>query len=175
MKKHVLCIVLIILARSLFAKTAPLPAWFMHVYQQQKLNQEFELTAYRSPAFLEADFNGDGIKDIAALIIEKRTHKKGVLLIEAKSKHYFVFGAGTLTGKKKVDIRDDFKWVDTWGVYDKPTAYETRVNIKKEVMSIKRNIPNKGINLWAIDDDDPQYGELIYWNSKQYVWINQGV
>jgi len=156
------------------AQLKVIPGWFVNAFNQQKLNSYYELKSYIKPGFLEADFNGDGIKDIAALVIEKRTHKKGIILIYAKSLNHFVFGAGTMVGKKGFDDSDNLKWVDGWSIYKDKIAYETKFNNGDIEGEIKRRLPNKGISIWANQDGAPLAGGIIYLDGKRFAWIHQG-
>lgn len=151
-----------------------LAAWFTQAFKQQKLNEKYELKAYLKPAFLNADFNGDEVKDIATTIIEKKTSKIGLLLIHGRSNAVRVFGAGTKVGKAGFDDSDDLKWVAGWEIYKDRVAYETKFDNGDIVGSIKRKLSNRAISIWSEQDGAPLAGGLITWNGKKYIWIHQG-
>ena len=156
------------------AQQYSLPAWFTQAFKQNKFQEKYELKAYLKPAYLEADFNGDGVKDIATTIIEKKTHKKGLLLIHGKSNAVRIFGAGIKVGKAGFDDSDDLKWVSGWGIYKDKVAYETKFDNGDIVGSIKRTLINKAISIWSEQDGAPLAGGLITWNGKKFIWIHQG-
>ncbi|WP_158828492.1 hypothetical protein [Mucilaginibacter lacusdianchii] len=122
MKRLIPLLLLLTTAYHANAQQQSLPAWFTRAFKQHKLDEKYELKAYLKPAYLEADFNGDGIKDIIALIAEKKTHKRGLVLVHAGTGRFFVFGAGTAFGDTQGD--DDYKWSQGWAVYKRKLAYE---------------------------------------------------
>jgi hypothetical protein len=125
-----------------------------------------------NPSFLQEDFNGDGSSDVAVLVLEKVTHKRGVLLIHVNSLQYYVFGAGTKFG----DGSDNFSWANKWSIYKKKSAYETKFDKKNDDILEGKEIKLKRpcISLASIEDGAEVSGGLIYWNGKKYIWIHQG-
>jgi hypothetical protein len=156
------------------AQQRSLPAWFTQAFKQNNFQEKYELKTYLKPAYLEADFNGDGLKDIATTIIEKNTGKKGLLLIHGRTNTVRVFGAGTKVGKAGFDDSDDLKWVAGWEVFKDKVAYETKFDNGDIVGSIKRKLSNRAISIWSEQDGAPLAGGLITWNGKRYIWIHQG-
>ncbi len=82
-----------------------LPAWFQQSFKVKGLDKRFSITPFLKKGLLQADFNGDKLKDIAVLVTEKATKKKGILLLHQQGS-YFTFGAGTKFGSGS----DNFKW-----------------------------------------------------------------
>ena len=111
-------------------------------------------------------------KDLAILIVEKATKRKGILLIHAKTTAHFIFGAGTAFGSGG----KDFKWADKWKLYTKRTAYETQFD--KESGDIiggnEIKLARPGILVEDYEDGAALAGGIIYWNGTKYVWIHQG-
>lgn len=132
----------------------------------------YVLNAFLQNPLLQADFNGDGSEDVAALIIEKSTKKKGILVMHGKTNEYFVLGAGTKFGSGP----ENFTGANKWTIYKKKTALEKVFNKEngdlvadREVRLSKPAILIEGVQGGAA----PGRG-LLYWNDSKYVWIQQG-
>lgn len=153
-------------------QNASYPAWLKDSLKRKGLDAKFEPSAWLQPSFLQDDFNGDGAADFAVPVVEKATHKKGILLIQAKSAGYFVFGAGTKFG----DGSDDFTWANKWSVYKKKTAYETQFDKKSgDVIGGKQiKLSHPCISVAVLEDGAETAGGLIYWTGTKYRWIHQG-
>src|SRR5581483_5756762 len=74
------------------AQTNHLPSWFMNVYHKKGLDKKYALASFLKPSFQQADFNGDASPDIAVLMVDKQTKRRGILLIHNKTNDYFIFG-----------------------------------------------------------------------------------
>ena len=137
--------------------------------KKKGLDSKYELSSFLKPAFLKEDFNGDGATDIAVLVVEKSTQKKGILLIPGRSSACYVFGAGNSFGKGS----DDFAWADKWSVYKEKSAYETQFDKKSgDVKGGKETkISRPGIYIVSTEEAS---GGLIYWTGTKYRWIHQG-
>ena len=95
------------------AQTTNLPKWFVDRFKSNELDKKYEFNSFLKSSYLQADFNGDLNQDIAILIIEKATKKKGVLIFHGMSNDYFILGAGKEFGNGS----DNFTWADKWEVY----------------------------------------------------------
>jgi len=148
-----------------------LPPWFLKSVKQLKLNNKYELKGSLKPTFFVADFDGDGKPDVAMLANERRTKKKGVLIIQQEGQKYFVFGAG----KKFGNGLDNYKWAGGWKIYTDKIAYETLFD-KDGAMSGSKKIVLKrpAIFIYDLEDGEPNSGGIIYWTDKKYIWIHQG-
>lgn len=173
MRYIIFAITLLIAAKST-VQNVDMPTWFVDVYKQKKINEKYVFKAFLKPAFLQADFDGDGIADIAALIVDKRTNNKGILLITGKTYKSIVFGAGNKIGKLGFDDFDNFNWIGGWKIYNQKIAYETKFDNGDIVGTIKKKLPNRGLSIWSLQDGEPLAGGIIYWNGKGWSWIHQG-
>ena len=65
--------ILHLLATSFWSQPAPapLPSWAEARWNTANLGQTFSRANYAKPNYLEADFNGDGKRDIAILVTRK--------------------------------------------------------------------------------------------------------
>ncbi|HEX8023904.1 hypothetical protein [Mucilaginibacter sp.] len=155
---------------SLFAQ-AKMPAWFYNSFRTLKLDQHYGISNFIKPSFLSADFNGDGSKDIAALIISKKNKKKGILIIHQTSHKYFVMGAGVNFGNGG----DDFNWAKGWKLYKDKVVYETVFDKDDNISgSKKNNLKHPGVYIYDLMDGEPNSGGVISCNGEKYIWIHQG-
>jgi hypothetical protein len=168
--KHFVLFILLISAHWLYDQPNRSPVSFIKYFKEHNLNERYELTSFLKPGYLEADFNGDGINDVFITITEKRTHKKGLLLIDGKDKTYTIFGAGTNFGNSS-----NYSWLKGWKLYKKRMAYESLFDNDGN-MSGSRPIKLKfpGIFIYDVVDGAPYSGGLIYWDGYKYLWIHQG-
>lgn len=144
---------------------------FEEVFKGAKLSAKYQPLSFSKPAYFQSDFNGDGIKDIAILIIQKATKKQGILLLHGNSNQYFIFGAGTKFGSGL----DNFKWLKGWSLYNKKAAYETTFNKDGDVLGSKKiSLLRPALYVHDLEDGQPTAGGLIYWTGKKYIWIHQG-
>ncbi|MDB5124666.1 MAG: hypothetical protein JWP94_2795 [Mucilaginibacter sp.] len=168
--KYLIFFIFIILSLSLNAQST-IPAGFIKSFNQLKLDQKYQIKEYIKPSSLHADFNGDGNTDVAVPVIEKRTHKKGILLINGRTNQYFVFGAGTKFGNGS----DNFSWAAGWTLYKSKFAYESRFNRDGDILGSKKVKLNRpAFFIHDLEDGEPNSGGIIYWNGKKYVWIQWG-
>jgi len=172
--KRLILLLLLVTTNHLYAQQHTLPRWFTQAFNKQSLDKKYLLRTYHKLTFLEADFNGDGVKDVVAMILEKKSQKIGLLLIHGSTNKVTVFGAGVKVGKPGFDDSDDLKWIDGWEVYKEKVAYETKFDNGDIIGSIKRRLINKAISIWENQDGAPLAGGLITWNGKKYIWIHQG-
>jgi len=170
--KNLLIIFFAVSSLKLYSQS--IPSKFVNSFKQNKLDSKYQIKGYLKPSFLLADFNGDGISDISILITEKKTQKKGMVVLFGNSTQYFVFGAGIKVGRIGFDDTDDLKWMERWGLFKKGVAYETKFDNGDMVGSIKRKLTNKGIEMWSLEDGEPLAGGIIYWNGKKWIWIHEG-
>jgi len=154
-----------------YAQQQSMPEWFLHAYQQQKLDQKYILQAYIKPGFLEADFNGDGMKDIAALVVKKGGKEKGLLIMHAVTLKYIVFGAGI----DNPNGGRDFKWLDKWMLYKDKEAGETLFAKDGDITGWKTHkLKRTAIIVWGVEDGFEYSGGIYYWDGKKYIWLQQG-
>jgi hypothetical protein len=154
------------------SQTPTLPTWFSDAIKSKGLDKKYDISSFLKPSFLQADFSGDATQDIAVLVIEKGTKRKGILLIHGRTREHFLFGAGTAFGSGD----KDFKWADKWKLYTKKTAYETQFDKESgDILGSKEiKLVRPGIIIEDYEDGAALAGGIIYWNGKKYIWIHQG-
>jgi hypothetical protein len=168
--KYLFSLYIFLISSSVYAQSS-LPPEYIKSFKQLKLNEKYEIIKSFKPAYLQSDFNGDKLIDIAAIVFDKKTKKKGILLIEGGTKKYFVFGAGKTFGNGG----DDFKWMGGWELYKKRIAQETLFNEDGDILGSKGiKLLRAAFYIYDLEDGQPNSGGIIYWDGKKYIWIHQG-
>ena len=174
MMKQLIVFLLVLSTYSVYGQGAKLPKWFEEEFYKKGLGSNYNIQSTIKPAYLKADFNGDGTVDIAVIIVEKRTSKVGILLIYGKTKKYVVFGASHQSSSA-IDGKDNLEWISGWKLYAKVSAAETRNNSSGDIIGTRKmKVKNKGIYIWANEGEVNISGEIIVWDGKKFVWIHQG-
>ncbi|MGB4847662.1 MAG: hypothetical protein WBP41_07060, partial [Saprospiraceae bacterium] len=62
-----------------------LPNWAIEIIRSDKVSDTYQISDFLNPFYLEDDFDGDDKTDIAVLITEKQTGKKGVLIMHVRT------------------------------------------------------------------------------------------
>jgi len=137
-----------------------LPDWFVELYETEKIGSNYKISDYLNPFYLEADFDGDNKIDIAVLIEEVKTKKRGILICHSQTKNVYVVGAGKAFGNGD----DDFGWMNIWKVY-RESKVEPGVG-EIEIIILKGQAMYVGKSGAA--------SALIYWTGKEYKWYQQG-
>ncbi|WP_295672340.1 hypothetical protein [uncultured Mucilaginibacter sp.] len=172
--KNVFFLFLITSSLRINAQSLSVPIESINLFKRYKLDEKYQITPFLKPPFLKADFNGDGINDVAVLVIETKSNKKGMIVFLGNKAGYVVFGAGKKVGKRGQDESDDLKWMDKWRIFSQRFAYETKFDNGDIAGTIKRKLPNKGISIWSVEDGEFNAGGIIYWNGRSWAWIHQG-
>jgi len=155
-----------------YGEKSALPKWFSQSFSSLKLDKQFKIIQPCKPAFLEGDFNGDKQKDIAVQIIDIKTKKRGILIINCGNNNYFVFGCGK---KFNDETFSDTNWLDGWKIFKSKKAYKPIFDADGGISGSKIIILKYlGISIYSIEDGDEIAGQLIYWNGNKYVSIHQG-
>jgi len=133
-----------------------IPQWVVGLFSAKKLDADYEFAFSLTPFYLAGDFNGDGKPDIAVLVKNKRSGKRGIAFCHGGKGEVFIVGAGKPLGNGG----DDFDWVDTWRVQSKRSASNTATATERaEAVLVEKSESGGG---------------LIYWDGKKYRWKQQG-
>lgn len=143
--------------------TQRLPNWAILRLNDLKIDDNYKISDYMNPFYLEADFDGDNKLDIAITIIEKNSNKKGFMIIHQNTNDYFIIGAGKDFGNGG----DDFKWMDIWKLDRGKQAHELTYSDKGDIDDSKI-ILLKGDGI-RVEKSESASG-LIYWNGEIYKW-----
>jgi len=145
-----------------------LPEWFLklNILKGKRFQNDYEFDNRLNPLYLEADFNGDNIIDIAIPIKQITSQKVGFAIIHGQTEEIFIIGAGTSI---KNGLSDDMNYIDIWKV--------NREKINEPGLDENGNIDENGPLLiknpsLQIEKSEVGGGQ-IYWNGKEYVYFHQ--
>jgi len=129
------------------------PEWVRHVVFESPLMENYILDSSHNPFYLEADFNEDGLIDIAFFVRSKLENKTGILIVNRGKNIGFILGAG-----KDIGMGTDISWCSRWFVYREKYIYNFKDKKKKYMIS------TPGIEI--VKDDKTSL--IIYWDKKRY-------
>jgi hypothetical protein len=124
------------------------------------LAKNYDLSLRINPFYLRGDFNGDGKIDVAVLVKQRSTGKLGIAIVHGATDKVTLLGAGTAIGNGG----DDFEWMDTWQVYSK--SFVNKQPVEKSGQHLRGDA--------LLVSKREAASALIYWNGKNYVWLQQG-
>tara|TARA_R110002072_G_scaffold303044_1_gene492082 strand:- start:32568 stop:33038 length:471 start_codon:yes stop_codon:yes gene_type:complete len=130
-----------------------IPSWVRHVVFESALMENYNLDTSRNPFYLEADFNDDGLMDIAFFVKSKLEGKTGVLIVNKGKNVGYILGAG-----KDIGIGADVFWCNIWFIYREKYIYNFKDKKKKFA------IETPGLELVK----DEKTSVVIYWDKKRY-------
>ncbi|MDX2362266.1 MAG: hypothetical protein QNK23_15775 [Crocinitomicaceae bacterium] len=140
------------------AELAPMedriPAWAQAVIEKSALIKGYTILEKYNPFYLEADFNGDEIIDIAFMIENKIGGKQGVLIINGGDNKPFIMGAG-----KDIGMGTDISWCQNWFVFRAKTVYN-HANKK----NVKVYLKNPALEIVKKEDTSL----ILYWDKRNY-------
>ena len=144
-----------------------LPFWVGTKVEQIKTERPVYIDNSINPFYLETDFNGDAVLDIALFIKEKETNKEGILIIHGQSLEAYLIGAG----ENFAHVGDDLKFLEVWKVYrDKEVA----LTVFSDEGDMEGNKTIK-IALPAISVASSEgASNLIIWEKDKYIWLHTG-
>lgn len=135
-----------------------IPAWAKPVISKAEIKDNYSISDTINPFYLEADFNGDKLEDIAFYIISKVDGKAGILIIHRQTNVHFIMGAG-----KGFGMGDHMNWVKIWNVHREKSIKSFTSD--KEEMSLKY----PAIRIVKSDE----ISAYFYWTGKKYKTFNQ--
>ena len=150
--------------KSVIDQDEPLPNWADHQFDQMR-SRYYRLFQVK-PTYLIADFTGDQVEDIA-LFVNRISDDKGGVIFLFKNDEPVIIGAGNQFGA----VGDDFKWADSWTLFDEKVAFEITFKENGNVLGNKEvQLEHPAISI----REDEGSGGLIYFNGAEFVWIHQG-
>lgn len=126
-----------------------------------ELTENYRTAAFLKPNYLIEDFNGNGTADIAVLIANKKTKKRGFIIYHPDMNQFYVLGAGEIFNEEAQ--WDDMNWVDNW-----------QINHQKKNPPGVQGGPDLMLKTPSIEITKSEVGGgIIYWNGKTYTYFHQ--
>ena len=149
--------------KSVIDQVEPLPNWADHQFNQMR-SRYYRLLQVE-PTYLIADFTGDKVEDIA-LFVNRISDDKGGVVFLFKNDEPIIVGAGNQFGAGG----DDFKWADSWTIFDEKVTFEMTFKENGDVLGNKEvQLEHPAISI-TVDEGS---GGLIYFNGTEFKWIQQ--
>lgn len=129
-----------------------IPSWVKSALEKSEAAQHYRITDTLNPFYLEADFTGDKLDDIAFFVENKQNGKKGVMIVNRGKNLVYVLGAG-----RDIGMGDHVNWCNTWFVYRDRGLFDG-VGRKKATLKYP------AIRL----EKSERVSLFIYWSGKKY-------
>lgn len=139
---------------------ASLPPNVREAFDKSPEAKLYAISTSINPYYLHGDFNGDGQFDTAILVVERRTGKKGVVIIHGGSRRLHLFGAGRDWGNGS----DDFPGLSAWYVYRRGQVDQGATD----------KLPPRLVASALMLIKTESASALLYWDGKRYRWYQQG-
>lgn len=137
-------------------------------FHSEGLFVHYEISTKLNPFYLRADFDGDAVPDYAVLVMNRTSRVIGIAVSRSGAKRIEVLGAGGI--KLKVSPTEDgspgyemdgFDWMDSWLAVRKQSLKFTGLDRPVTQML------GEGI----LVEKSEAVSALIYWDGKQYCWL----
>jgi hypothetical protein len=139
-----------------------IPRWIRTEFSNRNLDERYIIIFELFPYTLQGDFNGDGKRDVAIQVQDKRTGKNGIAIFHGKKTQVIstaitILGAGNDLGKAGTN----FQWVNIWGILKhRDLAQQFGKNRPAEIEG----------DIITIAKRDSMNG-MIYWDGRKYNYF----
>ncbi|MBI1836146.1 MAG: hypothetical protein HYR91_02655 [Flavobacteriia bacterium] len=139
---------------------ARIPKWVVPILNKAHFFDVYFITDTINPFYLESDFNGDNVDDIALFIVNKQNKKSGIVIINGKTNIHYILGAG-----KEFGMGDSMNWVQVWTICREKSVASFKdgkkeMNFKYPAIKIVRN---------------ESIATYFYWSGNKYKTYNQAL
>lgn len=125
--------------------------------------RDYETSTRINPFYLRGDFDGDSKTDLAVLVVERKTGRRGIAIIHPAKDSYVIIGAGEDFLRSDGYNYKDFGF-KAWSVYS-----------ERHVVQAPDEGPPPKLLGEAILVEWPEAGSgLIYWDGSKYRWYHLG-
>ena len=141
------------------------PDWGLKIFNEMNLNDSMKITNYVNPFYFEEDFNGDSYLDLAILVENLKSKKKGILIIHGEINELKLIGAGN-----EFEGFDDFWWMDVWKIHRNSKTHELTYKENYDIDGSRDiNVHDPCLEIIKTESSSG----LIYWKEKDYKWAQQ--
>lgn len=131
-----------------------LPHWSLSTLEKESFKNRYAFDTRINPFYLNVDVNGDKNLDLAAVIVEKASGRRGMIVLEQATDSLHVFGAGTQNSLGGAN----WNWLIGWKAEDRLTAGS---GVEKNVGTAFILFTDKNTANW------------LYWDGQEWEWITQ--
>jgi hypothetical protein len=145
------------------------PNWLIEsgVLSENKLMGKYEIDIRLNPFYLEEDFNGDEVLDIALPIKEIKTGKIGFAIVHGGSFEVHLVGAGKHISNA---LSDDMNYINIWKINRLRENSGTDIDEYGDLIET----PILYLNHASISIAASEVGGgIIFWNGKEYEYLHQ--
>ncbi|WP_146903145.1 hypothetical protein [Adhaeribacter aerolatus] len=133
-------------------KLEELPKWTWPVIGDTTFKEQYEFNFRINPFYLQADFDKDGISDIAILIKEKKSGKTGLAILRNGHTQPSLFGAGQVGSYGG----DDWAWLRTWKT--------------ETILPAGSGVQTAGDVLILFLQEKEQRVPWLFWDGRSWQW-----
>ena len=134
---------------------AGLPEWSVRRIERIERQKRLVVSGDSDPGYLEADLDGDRVRDLAVLVRGTRSGKAGIAILLRNRDGAIVLGAGSDFGNGG----DDFSWMDEWSVYPRSGHETGRPKLRGDALLVAKS---------------EAASALIYWDGRSFRWYQLG-
>ncbi|MEJ8802371.1 hypothetical protein [Pontibacter sp. H249] len=131
-----------------------LPHWALSSFESRSFRGSYEFATDINPFYLNLDVDGNCTQDIAAIVVEKASGRKGIAVLQHESDSVQIFGAGrhhTFGGS-------NWKWLIGWKAEQRLTG---GANVPKHKGDALVLFTAAGSTNW------------MFWDGNEWEWIAQ--
>ena len=120
-----------------------LPLWADSALVKSGFWTSHDLSSRTSPVVEVADLDGDGLWDVAAEIVDRSAHRRGLVIVHQVDRSVHIVGAGEDLGSGRNQLPNDASW---------------------SVGALIGHRAGLRVNAWHTN-------AWIIWNGRSYVWV----
>lgn len=141
------------------SRAVAVPAWALSALHRSPSGSRVAPASWLARSVLRADFDGDRQLDVALLVQERGSSKRGIAIVHRSTKAVFIVGAGVALSNGG----DNFDWLDFWRVTNGPAE-----------QGATDEGPPRMRGAALVVGKDGSASALVYWTGTKYAWYQQG-
>lgn len=131
-----------------------LPHWAVRSFEKPAFKSSYTFDTSINPFYLNVDVDGNQTIDIAAVVVDKASGRRGVAILQHESDSVHIFGAG----KPNSLGGNNWNWLVGWKAEERLTAGSA---VQKNVGTALILFTETGGANW------------MYWDGKEWEWVSQ--